>query len=132
MLGFTQISNTINNLLGIGVKTPTTQLPRVMLVSSMINRPGLSTLSSTSNILNKLGMVGINIGKMPDGGDNLTASFVYTLVDEIYRALKFDAAVQVGMQPGTLTSIGTGGNAGGPVTVVSDIVSTGIGHGAIR
>jgi hypothetical protein len=39
---------------------------------------------------------------MPDGSANLTIGFAFASTNEVYRAMKNDASIQVGIQPGTL------------------------------
>jgi hypothetical protein len=68
----------------------------------MIKRPGLSVIQSVANITKDLNKIGIPTGSMPDGSSNLTIGFAFASTNEIYRAIKKDASVQVGVQPGSL------------------------------
>jgi hypothetical protein len=68
----------------------------------MIRRPGLSVIQSVANITKDLNKLGIPTGAMPDGSANLTVAFTFANTKEIYRGVKKDASVQVGIQPGTL------------------------------
>ena len=113
-MGIAQICKTISNLFD-NVRPPFPQLSRLLLVCSMIRRPGLSAIQSTSNIVKDLNKLGIPTGPMPDGSPNLTVGFTYALVKEIYRAAKNDASIQVGFQPGSLMFTVFGANAGGPI-----------------
>jgi len=124
------ICNTIVNFFK-KIRPPFKQLPRTLLVCSMIRRPGLSVTQSTANIVKDLNGYGIPTNSMPDGSDNLTVAFVYSIVDEVFRALRKDAAVQLGMQPGSLTVTAFGANAGGPITVIGTTTSCGTGQGCI-
>jgi hypothetical protein len=110
---------------------PFPQLSRALLVCSVPKRPGLSTIYSVSNIVKDLNKLGIPTGPMPDGTPNLTVAFVYATTKEIYRAMKKDAAVQSGFQPGTVSFFGTGANAGGPVEIYGTNLTFGDGHGTI-
>lgn len=110
---------------------PFPQLSRALLVCAVPKRPGLSTIYSVSNIVKDLNKLGIPTGPMPDGTPNLTVAFVYANTKEIYRAMKKDASVQVGFQPGTMAIFGTGGNAGGPVVINGTNTSFGDGYGTI-
>jgi hypothetical protein len=130
MLGIEGICNAITNLFK-GVRPPAKQVSRLLLVCSMIKRPGLSVIQSTANVTKTLSMLGIPTDRMPDGSENMTIAVVHSVITEVFRALKMDASVQVGFQPGSLSSIGVGGNAGGPVTVVSRITNPGQGFGTI-
>jgi hypothetical protein len=55
-----------------------------------------------ANITKDLNKLGIPTGSMPDGSANLTVGFTFATTKEIYRGVKKDASVQVGIQPGTL------------------------------
>ena len=82
---------------------------------SMIKRPGLSVVNSVSNITKDLNRIGIPTGTMPDGSTNLTIGFTYAVVNEVYRAIRKDMSIQVGIQPGTLNIV-SGPGAGTNVT----------------
>jgi len=127
-MGIEQICQTISNYFE-RIRTPFPQLSRILLVCSMIRRPGLSTIQSVSNIVKDLNRLGIPTGPMPDGSPNLTVAFTFANTKEQHRALKFDASIQVGMQPGTMASVGYGANAGGPVTVISTNTTPSMGFG---
>jgi hypothetical protein len=95
----------------------------------MIRRPGLSTIQSVSNIVKDLNRLGIPTGPMPDGSANLTVGVMFASTKEHHRAIKNDMSIQVGVQPGTMSSVGYGANAGGPVTVVSTNTTPSMGYG---
>ena len=104
-MGIEQICKTITNLFD-NERKPFPQLSRLLLVCSMIKRPGLSVIQSVANITKDLNKLGIPTGTMPDGSPNLTVAFAFANTKEIYRALKKDASVQVGTQPGTIMMMG--------------------------
>jgi len=131
MIGIKSIIKGINKLFD-RVRPPAPQISRLLMVCSMMKRPGLSVITSVSNVANALAGLGIPIGTMPDGSTNLTLGFLNEYTSEIFRALKFDASVQVGIQPGTMSSVGVGSNAGGPMTVISNIINAGQGYGQIQ
>ena len=110
---------------------PFPQLPRILLVCSMIKRQGLSAIRSTSNIVKDLNKLGIPTGPMPDGSPNLTVAFAFASTKEYFRALKKDASVQVGVQPGSMMITGFGANAGGPVNIQGVNTSPSIAVGAV-
>ena len=110
---------------------PFPQLPRILLVCSMITRQGLSAIRSTSNIVKDLNKLGIPTGPMPDGSPNLTVAFAFASTKENFRALKKDASVQVGVQPGSMMITGFGANAGGPVNIQGVNTSPSIAVGAV-
>lgn len=127
-MGIEQICKTITNFFD-NLRPPFPQLSRILLVCSMIRRPGLSTIQSVSNIVKDLNRLGIPTGPMPDGSANLTVAFTFASTKEVYRGIKKDMSIQVGIQPGTMSSVGTGANAGGPVTVVSTNTTPSMGYG---
>lgn len=127
-MGIEQICKTITNFFD-NLRPPFPQLSRILLVCSMIRRPGLSTIQSVSNIVKDLNKLGIPTGPMPDGSTNLTVAFTFANTKEIYRGIKKDMSIQVGIQPGTLGSMGTGANAGGPVEVFSTNINPAMGFG---
>ena len=110
---------------------PFPQLPRILLVCSMIKRQRLSAIRSTSNIVKDLNKLGIPTGPMPDGSPNLTVAFAFASTKENFRALKKDASVQVGVQPGSMMITGFGANAGGPVNIQGVNTSPSIAVGAV-
>ena len=100
-MGISQICETIKNYFST-TRPAVQQLPRLLLVCSLIKRPGLSTITSVSNIVKDLNMMGIPTGPMPDGSPNLTVAHTYAVTKELYRALKLDAVVQFGIGPAAL------------------------------
>ena len=100
-MGIEQICNTINNLFK-NERPPFPPLNTLMLVFAMQKKPGLSTIQSVANITKDLNKLGIPTGSMPDGSPNLTIGMLFGVTKEHYRALKNDASIQVGIQPGTL------------------------------
>ena len=127
-MGIEQICQTISNFFN-NVRPPFPQISRILLVCSMIRRPGLSTIQSVSNIVKDLNRLGIPTGPMPDGSANLTVGAFFASTKETYRGIKHDMSIQVGIQPGTATIFGTGANAGGPVTIFGSVVTPGMGFG---
>ena len=100
-MGIAQICQTVNNFFN-NVRLPFPQISRILLICSMIRRPGLSTIQSVANITKDLNKLGIPTGPMPDGSPNLTVAFAFANTKEIYRGIKKDMSIQVGIQPGTL------------------------------
>ncbi len=100
-MGISQICKTIKDFFQT-TRPPVQQLPRMLLVCSLIKRPGLSTVVSVANIVKDLNMMGIPTGPNPDGSPNLTVAHAYAVTKEIFRALKLDAVVQVGIGPAAL------------------------------
>lgn len=130
-MGIEQICKTISNFFN-NVRPPFPQLSRLLLVCSMIRRPGLSVIQSVANITKDLNKLGIPTGSMPDGSANLTVGFTFANTNEIYRAIKKDASIQVGIQPGSMMLTGFGSNAGGPVVIQGFNTSPSMGYADIN
>lgn len=130
-MGIQQICQTITNFFS-NVRPPFPQLSRLLLVCSMIRRPGLSVIQSTANIVKDLNKLGIPTGPMPDGSANLTVGVTFANTKEYYRGFKKDASIQVGFQPGSMMVTAYGGNAGGPIVVNGINMSAGQGFGAVN
>ena len=127
-MGIEQICQTIGNFFN-NVRPPFPQLSRLLLVCSMIRRPGLSVIQSVANITKDLNKLGIPTGKNPAGCENMSLGYSYAYVNEIYRALKKDASIQVGFQPGSMMLTAYGTNAGSPIVVTGMNMSPGQGFG---
>ena len=93
-----QICETVKNYFSVS-RPPAKQLPRPLLACSLIKRPGLSTIVSTSNVIKTLNMMGIPTGPNPDGSPNLTVAVTYAVMKEVVRMLHFDAVVQLSTGP---------------------------------
>jgi hypothetical protein len=130
-MGIEQICKTISNFFN-NVRPPFPQLSRLLLVCSMIRRPGLSVIQSVANITKDLNKLGIPTGSMPDGSANLTVAFTFANTNEIYRAMKNDASIQVGAQPGSMMVTAYGANAGGPIVVNGMNISPGMLFGNLK
>lgn len=129
-MGIEQICKSISDFF-TNIREPFPQLSRLLLVCSMARRPGLSTIQSTANITKELNKLGIPTGVMPDGSPNLTVSFVFSVINEVFRALKKDASIQAGIQPGSIMVTAFGANAGGNMTVTGNNTSAGLVLGSI-
>lgn len=130
-MGIQQICQTITNYFK-KVREPFPQLNRLLLVCSMIRRPGLSVVQSTSNIVKDLNRLGIPTGPMPDGSANLTVGLTFASTKEIYRAMKKDASIQIGFVPGSQSVTVAGANGGGAFVAKGIVDNAGVGFGDIN
>lgn len=112
------ICNAIKNTASTAIRAPFPALSAIVMLCSLAKRPGLSTIMSVINIVQSLQSKGIPTGPNPDGTVNLVVQMVYSIVDEVYRALREDANGQTATAPGAISIQATGGNAGGPIEVV--------------
>ena len=101
------------------VRPPLQSIPPLLLLVGVTQRPGLSAIALTSAIIKRLPEAGIETGVNADGSPNKINQFVRVLCEEIVTEIKDNAKVTCVLQPGTINSIGTGANAGGPVVVNS-------------
>ena len=90
-----------------------------MLISEVYQRPGLSAIALASSIIKRLPEAGIETGVNNDGSPNKINQFVRILSEEIIQEIKDNARVTCVVESGTINSLGTGANAGGPVVVTS-------------
>ena len=115
-----------------GVRPALKSIPPILLVCELYTRPGLSAIALTSAIIRRLPEAGIETGVNPDGSPNKINAFVRILSEEIIREFKDNAIVNGVIEPGAVTSVGTGGNAGGPVVITSVNTMMGKLMGIIR
>ena len=101
------------------VRPPLQSIPPLLLLVGVTQRPGLSAIALTSAIIKRLPEAGIETGVNADGSPNKINQFVRVLCEEVIKEIKDNAKVTCVLQPGTINSIGTGANAGGPVVVTS-------------
>ena len=127
-MGIAEICQTINNYFS-RIRPPFPQLNKILLVCSMIRRPGLSVIQSVANITKDLNRLGIPTGPMPDGSANLTVACAFASTKEIYRGIKNDMSIQVGIQPYSMTCVGVGQNGGGTMQLVVKNIDSSLGVG---
>lgn len=101
------------------VRAPLQIIPPILLISELYQRPGLSAIALASSIIKRLPEAGIETGVNNDGSPNKINQFVRILSEEIVQEIKDNARVTCVVESGTVNSLGTGANAGGPVVVTS-------------
>ena len=94
-------------------------IPPLLLLCEVMQRPGLSAIALASAIIRRLPEAGIETGVNPDGSPNKTNKFVRVLCEELVKEIKDNAKVTCAVAPASITSVGTGANAGGPIVVTS-------------
>ncbi|MCD8208988.1 MAG: hypothetical protein LUD72_13700 [Bacteroidales bacterium] len=109
------ISNSIETAFE-SVRTPLTALPTILMIPELHTRSGLSAISLTSSIIERLPEAGIETGVNPDGSENMVNSFVRIIVEELIQEIKDNARITAVIEPSSLVIQTTGANAGGPVT----------------
>lgn len=111
-----KISDTINSAM-TKIRQPIPKIPPVLLLCEIKQRPGLSAISLTSSIISRLPEAGIHTGVGKDGSENVVNQFVKIICEELIKEIHDNAVVHGAIQPGGMSITGTGGNAGGPVTI---------------
>lgn len=122
-MGIKEICTTIKNTIENYKRVPFASISGLIMVCSLAKRPGLSVIMSTANIIKGLKEQGINTMPMEDGSPNQLNIFVKEVTKEVFRAMREDANIQTAFGPGSIMTLGSGGNAGGPVQIVSHIVN---------
>lgn len=101
------------------VRSPLSPIPPLLLMCEVTQRSGLSAIALTSAVIRRLPEAGIETGVNADGSPNKINQFIRILCEEVITEIKDNSKVTCVLQPGTLNSVGTGGNAAGPVVVTS-------------
>ena len=133
-----KIKQTIKNVLELtdsaldAVRKPANTLVGFMIYATAVQRPGISKLKITSDIIADNATLGINTGQMPDGTDNVVNQFVANVVEKVVDTLKDDAMVECVIPTGSVIVTAKGANAGGPVVAVGTNINNAKGYGIIR
>jgi len=131
MISIADISNSIKSLFDVS-RQPAPEIPGMLMAIGCTQKPGLSTIISTGNIVKELNKHSIPTDPLPDGTENKTVALVIAIVDEIYRALREDANVQISHTPGAITVLTTGANGGGPMVSQGFNINFSKGQGIIQ
>ena len=94
-------------------------IPPLLLLCEVFQRPGLSAIATTGNIIKRMPEAGIETGVNPCGAPNVNNKFIRIFCEEVIKEIKDNAKVTCVIAPSSVNSIGTGSNGGGPVTVTS-------------
>ena len=113
------ISKQIQNFFK-SLRSPANTLPAILMACSLMKRPGLSCISSSAAIISSQSGFGApTTAKFEDGTPNMMNQLINSVICEVYRAIREDMNIQVVIPAGSVTTVGTGANAGGPVVVTS-------------
>jgi len=112
-------------------RVPLTYIPAAMLVCSAVQRPGLSAMLIASNIIRRQSEAGAPFGPSADGSANVSEAMERIRVEEMVKALKLDARIQIGIPIGGIQITGTGSNAGGPVQITGFNINPAHGDGIL-
>lgn len=97
---------------------PANKIPSILMICSLLKRPGLSCLKSAANIIANQAKFGAPTGNAPDGSANMMNGLIDIITCEIFRALREDANIQLAIAPKAITVQTTGANAAGSVVSV--------------
>jgi hypothetical protein len=125
------ISNTLKGLFDIS-RQPAPQIPGMLMAIGCMQKPGLSTAVSIGNIVKRLNKHSIPTDPLPDGTENKTVQIALAIVDEVYRAIREDANIQIAYAPGTISIMATGANSAGPVVSQGVNINFSKGQGIVQ
>jgi hypothetical protein len=125
------ISNTLKGLFDI-TRQPAPQIPGMLMAVGCMQKPGLSTAVSIGNIVKRLNKHSIPTDPLPDGSENKTVQIALAIVDEVYRAIREDANIQIAYAPGTISIMATGANSAGPVVSQGVNINFSKGQGIVQ
>lgn len=107
-------------------------IPAVMLLCEINRKPGLSAIAITSAVISRLSELGVVTQVNDDGTPNKITGIIRVCMEEIVKEFKNNAYTEVVLQPASIFVEGTGSNAGGPVTVLSQNISYVQGKGNVN
>lgn len=113
-------------------RKPANKIAAMLIYATAVQRPGISKLKISSQIIADNEPLGINIGQMPDGTDNVVNAFVYNVVEKVVDTLKDDSMVECVIPSGSIVVQANGANAGGPIVSVGTNINDAKGYGVIR
>lgn len=113
-------------------RIPLTKIPAIILVCSAVQRPGLSAKTIAANIIKRQSEAGAPVGRAADGSQNIAEAMEVIRVEEMIKALKMDARVDVAIPLGSIQVAGTVQTVAGPGTFNGTNVNIPGFHGILR
>ena len=126
------IAKTLKSVLNSVIRKPAQKISGIIMLYGLLNRPGLSTIMSMVNIAKKMSENGLPTEPNPDGTPNQMLIFSGIIVEEVFRALREDAKIDLVIGPNSLTIQATGASPTGPVTVTGTNINIGEGSGLMH
>lgn len=132
------IKTTVNKVIELtnsaidAVRKPANQVVAMLIYATAVQRPGVSKIKISSEIIADNASLGISTEQMPDGTENVVNQFVYNVVEKVIDTLKDDALVECVIPAGSVLVKAEGGNAGGPIVAVGTNINNAKGYGVIR
>ena len=94
-------------------------IPPLLLLCEVVQRPGLSAIATIGSIIKRMPEAGIETGVNPCGAPNENNKLIRIVCEEVIKEIKDNAKVTCVIAPKSITSIGIGSNASGPIVVKS-------------
>ena len=107
-------------------------IPPLLLLCEVVQRPGLSAIATIGSIIKRMPEAGIETGVNPCGAPNVNNKLIRIVCEEVIKEIKDNAKVTCVIAPKSITSIGTGANASGPIVVKSYNTMPVITNGIIK
>ena len=114
------------------VRLPAKTIPAIMLICSIIKRPGLSAMMTAANAIQAQRDFGAPTGNFEDGTPNMMNAMIYKLTENIYNDITRNGVVQIAIPAGGIQVTVTGGNAGGPITCTGVNTNNVTGYGLLH
>lgn len=113
------------------VSTPLQNISKEEILIGSKFREGLSAIDIASKIIERKKEIGVSIGPLPSGAQNVELQMEVIRVEEILNALLTKVKVEVAIPPGTKVTA-FGANAGGPIVVQGATIEVSKGEGIVR
>lgn len=98
------------------VQTPLIPLTKEEILIGVKFREGLSSIDIASRIIERKKALGIDIGPLASGSENIDLMMEVIRIEEIVNAIKTKMKIEAAFPPG-VSITASGGNAGGPILV---------------
>lgn len=125
----TTITNLLKNV--FKVPKPLSPISKEEILIGTKFREGLSAIDIASKIIERKKEIGVGLGSLPSGAENIDLKMETIRIEEILNALLTKAKIEIVIPPG-IPIQASGGNAGGPIVVVGTTINSSKGEGIIR
>ena len=105
------------------MKLPADTLPPPLLILGARLRPGLSARDMAARVISRFSESDAVNGEIFQEGNNVMTALMVITMEEIVNAIQTEAKITTVIEPGSMIINASGGNAGGPITVVGTIVA---------
>lgn len=130
MIGVNEVVKILNNVIDDNTIKQKDIPPQLILLGSN-NKKGLSANELATEIISELPNIGIPIGNLPDGSDNVFEKFVVLMCEKIITHFINNAKITTVVNAGVPVTT-TGVSATGTVISQGNTVNIGLGKGIIQ